>query len=353
MGDNMKVSVIVPAYNAENFISKSLDSIVNQVYKNLEIIIVDDASTDNTRSIIKSYADKDSRIIPFYQSVNKGVSAARNVALRAASGDYVMFVDSDDELTKDAIRRMVDIADKFNSDFVDGYHLLYYKKKNGKLCSFTEKKLPKETKAFGSIEDDIRVIDTYTYVTGKLIKKELLNGLLFDESLSRYEDLVFEHQLKTRIKNYVLMNKALYFYYQREDSLVNTLGKKHICYLDAAKEVKQIYLNYSKEIQDTMEAMLFQNMVFTLFTKIIKNDDSLKDNVKLVIKALNDLIDIFPEYEKNKKINNMVKKRVKLYLNNTQKLEKFIKRMQKINFINLYFNYLSIVNKYEIKNPLE
>ena len=76
MGDNMKVSVIIPAYNAENFIRKSLNSVVNQVYKNLEIIIIDDASTDNTKKIIKEYADKDDRIIPFYQSKNKGVCSA-------------------------------------------------------------------------------------------------------------------------------------------------------------------------------------------------------------------------------------------------------------------------------------
>ena len=272
----MKVSVIIPAYNAENFIRKSLDSVVNQVYKNLEIIVVDDASTDSTKKIIKEYADKDDRIIPFYQASNKGVSSARNIGLKAVSGEYVVFVDSDDELTPDAIRRMVDMADKYNSDFIDSYHLLYLKKKNGKLYSFTEKKMPKQIQVFGSLNENVKVLDTYTYITGKLIKKELLKGLKFDETLTRYEDLVFEHELKTRIKNYVLLNKPIYFYYQREDSLVNTLGKKHLCYLEALKKVKNIYSKYNKEVKDTIEALLFQNMILTLFTKVIKNEDSLK-----------------------------------------------------------------------------
>ncbi|MBQ9024228.1 MAG: glycosyltransferase family 2 protein [Bacilli bacterium] len=349
----MKVSVIIPAYNAENFIRKSLDSVVNQVYKNLEIIVVDDASTDSTKKIIKEYADKDDRIIPFYQASNKGVSSARNIGLKAVSGEYVVFVDSDDELTPDAIRRMVDMADKYNSDFIDSYHLLYLKKKNGKLYSFTEKKMPKQIQVFGSLNENVKVLDTYTYITGKLIKKELLKGLKFDETLTRYEDLVFEHELKTRIKNYVLLNKPIYFYYQREDSLVNTLGKKHLCYLEALKKVKNIYSKYNKEVKDTIEALLFQNMILTLFTKVIKNEDSLKENTNLALQTINELIDIFPEYKNNNKINIYIKKKIDVFLNNEQKLEKFIKKINKINFINIYFNYMIIFNKYILKNPLD
>lgn len=349
----MKVSVIVPAYNAETFIRKSLDSIVNQVYKNIEIIVVDDASEDNTKKIIKEYADKDDRIIPFYQAKNKGVSAARNVGLKAATGDFVVFVDSDDELTPDAIRRMVDMADKYNSDFIDSYHLLYLTKKNGKLVSFTEKKMPKEIKVFGSLNDNIKVLDTYTYITGKLIKKELLKNMEFNENLSRYEDLVFEHQLKTKIKNYVLINKPIYFYYQREDSLVNTLGKKHLCYLDAAKIIKNIYSEYDIKIRKKIESILFTNMVLTLFTKVIKNNDALDDNTNLVIETLNKLIDLFPEYKDNENINKLIKKRIDIYITDKEKLKKFINKINKINFIKIYFKYMSTFNKYTLKNPFE
>ena len=344
----MKVSIIIPAYNVEKYIASSLNSAINQVYKNIEIIIVDDASTDRTKEIIKEYANKDKRIIPFYQSQNKGVSAARNVGLRAATGDFILFLDSDDYLTKDAIRRMIDLQDKYNCDFIDSYHLLYYKKKNGKIVSFTEKKLPKKTLVLGSLNDNVKVLDTYTYITGKLIKKELLDGLEFDESLSRYEDLVFEHELKKRIKNYCLMNRPIYFYYQREDSLVNTLGKKHICYLESAKKVKSIYSNYNNEIKSQIEALLFQNMVFTLFTKIIKNNDTIDENVNLSIDLLKQLIELFPEYENNKNINKILKNNVKKFINNKKKLKRFIKMINKIDFIKLYFNNMAIFNKYKL-----
>lgn len=349
----MKVSVIMPAYNAEEYIRKSLDSVVNQVYKNLEIILVDDASTDSTKKIIKEYAEKDDRIIPFYQSTNKGVSAARNMGLKAATGEYIVFIDSDDEFTPDAIRRMVDMADKYDSDFIDSYHLLYYKKKNGKYVSFTEKKMPKKTTSFGSLKDNIKVLDTYTYITGKLIKKDLLKNMEFDESLSRYEDLVFEHELKTKIKNYVLLNKPIYFYYQREGSLVNTLGKKHLCYLDAAKILKNIYSDYDKEIKEKIESMVFTNMILTLFTKVIKNDDSLEDNTNLVLDTINKLIDVFPEYNDNKLINKYIKKKINIFLNDKEKLKKFIKRINKIDFIKIYFKYMYTFNRYVLKNPFE
>ncbi len=348
----MKVSVIIPAYNAENYIKRCLDSVINQVYKNLEIIVVDDSSTDNTKQIIKEYSEKDSRIIPFYSSLNKGVSASRNIGLKSATGDYIMFVDSDDEITKDAIRRMVDISNKYNSDYVDSYHLLNYTKDNNKKVTFTEHKVPKNVLVLGSLKENNKVLDTYTYVTGKLFKKELIGELQFDENLSRYEDLVFEHQLKSRVKNYVLLNKVIYIYYQREDSLVNTFGKKHLCYLDAAKSVREIYKKYDLEIKNKIDSILFSNMVLTLFTKVIKNDDSIEENIKIVKDCLNELIDTFKNYKENKYINPFMKKFIDKYINNETKLKKLIIRLQKKNLIKLYFNYLSLTNKYEIKNPL-
>lgn len=346
------MSVIIPAYNVEQYISRCLDSVINQVYRNLEIIVIDDASTDNTSRIIKEYAEKDNRIIPFYSSVNKGVSATRNIGLEACTGDYIVFVDSDDELTKEAIRRMIDIAVKYNSDFVDSYHLLYYTKANKKQLSFTEHKIPKKLLVLGAVNENKKILSMYTYITGKLYRRDLIDNLRFDESLNIYEDLVFDNELKSRVKNYVFLNKVLYLYYQREDSLINTFGKKHLMFLDAARKVKEIYLNYNKDIKDKVSAILFQNIVLTLFTKVIKNDDNLGDNVETTKKCLNDLINIFPDYQDNKYLNKLIKKFVIKYINDDEKLKKLIKKLQKKNLIRLYFNYLSIFNKYEIKNPL-
>lgn len=348
----MKVSIIVPAYNAEEYLNRALDSIVNQVYKNIEIIVIDDCSTDNTKNIIKEYADSDDRIIPFYLVENKGVSAARNIGLKAATGDYIVFVDSDDEITKDAVRRMVDVAEKYNSDYVDSYHLLRYTKDNGKQVSFTENKIPKKTLCLGKVEDDIRVISMYNYTTGKLIKRQLLEDIKFDENLRRYEDLVLDHQLKIKLKNYTFLNKPIYIYYQREDSLVNIFGKKHLCYLDAARIVKDLYKDYDDDIKNTVHAVLFQNMVLTLFTKVIKNDDSNEENAKLVREYLLKLIDLFPNYEQNSKLNIFIRRKIKKLLNDDKKLLKYVSKLRKKDFVKLYFSFLSVFRKYEIKSTL-
>lgn len=348
----MKVSIIIPAYNVQNEISRCLRSMINQVYKNIEIIVVDDASTDNTRSIIKKYAEKDNRIIPFYQTINKGVSAARNTGLMAATGDYIIFVDSDDEMIPSAIRRLVDVANKYNSDFVDSYHLFEYTKPNGKIVHFTENKVPKNTLVMGSLKDNPKILKMATYITGKLIKKDLFDGITFDENLRCYEDMVLEHKIKSKLKNYVFLNRVLYIYYQRPNSLVNSLGKNHLCFIEAAKMVKEIYSSYDKEIKDEVEAMLVSNMFLTLITKVIKNDDTIENNVILATEFLKEIIKLFPEYQDNNKINNIIRKNIVKFIDDKSKLEKFIRKTKKINFINLYFLYLSITHKYKIKSSL-
>lgn len=343
----MLVSIIIPTYNSQNFLKRCLDSVINQIYKKIEIIVVDDASEDDTKKIIKYYSEKDSRIIPYFQSLNKGVSISRNIGLKAASGDYIMFLDSDDELTKDAIRRMVDISNRYKSDFVDSYNLLEYKKKNGKIVRFTEKRLPKKTLVLGNINDNIKILNMNTYIKGKLIKKSLFDGLEFDENLRCYEDLVLEHKLKRRLNNYTLINKPIYIYYQREDSLINTFGENHLFFLEAARKVKENYKECNKQIRDEIESMLFNNMFLTCLTKVVKNEDSIDNNVMLAKNFLKEIIQIFPQYKENKKINILIKKYIYKFTNNEIKLKNFIKKTKNINFISLYFNYLSIVNRYK------
>ena len=342
---NKKVSVIVPVYNSEKYLSRSLNSIINQSYKNLEIIVIDDSSTDNSKNMIKKYASKDNRIRPFYSEVNCGVSKARNNGLSTFTGDYVFFIDADDYIEKDCIKTMVDASKKYNSDFVDCFELVIYNK-NGKTYKFTEKKLPKNDLVLGNIYDNIEVLTKSTYIKGKLIKKELLEDIKFDESLKRYEDLVFEHELKIKIKNMVLLNRPLYHYYQVSDSLINTLGEKHYSYLDASKKVLKTYEKSSKNIKDEIESLLFSNAFFTGISKIVKNDESLDYNVDLLYKYLEESSKIFKNYKENKKINFLLKSTFTKLLGNKKKIRKIVKKTKKIDFINIYFRYLSIVNKY-------
>ena len=113
---NNKISIIVPVYNAEDYLKRCLDSLINQTYKNIEIIIIDDSSTDNSKEIIKKYASKDNRIRTFFSEINQGVSKSRNIGLKSFFGDYVLFMDSDDYLKDDALEIMLDRSIKYNAD---------------------------------------------------------------------------------------------------------------------------------------------------------------------------------------------------------------------------------------------
>ena len=343
---NKKVSVIVPTYNAEKYLSRSIDSIINQSYDNLEIIIIDDASTDKSKDIIKKYASVDNRIRTFYSEINQGVSRSRNIGLKSFSGDYVVFLDADDFITKDAIKIMVEASEKYNGDVIDSYHLIIYKNKK-KTSYFTENKVPKEIMVMGSLDSNIEVLTKSTYITGKLIKKDLLKDLYFDEDLRRYEDLVFEHELKLRLNNMVFLDKVIYYYYQVPDSLINTLGKKHVAYLDAAKEVTNLYKNSNEEIKLKIESILVTNAFLTGITKVVINDDSIKENVRILKEYLNEFDNIFDTWKNNEYINNLLRKYIIKLRDNDKKMYRLIKRNRKINFINLYFRFLSLINKYK------
>ena len=340
---NNKVSVIVPIYNASEYLSRSIESILNQSYENLEIILIDDCSTDNSKEIIKKYALKDTRIKPFYSEVNQGVSKSRNIGLKSVSGDYVMFMDADDYIVKDMIKIMLEKAIKYNSDMIDSYHLIIYNNK-----TFLEHKSLKKDLVLGN-KDNIEMITKSSYITGKLINTKLIKGLLFNENLRRYEDLVFEHELKLRVNNYCLIKDVLYYYYQVTGSLINTLGEKHKVYLEAAKIVLDLYKNENKESRLTIESMLFTNAFLTGITKVIKNDESLEYNEKLLKDYLEESSKIFKTYKENKYINSIIKKFFDKLLNNDKSLNKFVKNTKKRDFIKPYFTVLSLINKYKVK----
>lgn len=341
---NKKVSIIVPIYNAADYLSKSIESILNQSYENLEIILIDDASTDNSKEIIKKYALKDTRIKPFYSEVNCGVSRARNIGLKSVSGDYVFFMDSDDTIVKDTIKIMIEKATKYSSDLLDSYHLMIYKNK-----TFLEHKPLKEDLILGNKENE-KMITISSYVTGKLIDTKLIKGLTFDESLRRYEDLVFEHELKLRANNYCLIKDVLYFYYQVDNSLVNSFGEKHAVYLDAARIVLDLYKDEPENSRLLIESLLFTNALLTGLTKVVKNDLSLEDNTKILKEYLLKSKDIFKTYNDNKYIKKIYKNKFNKLLENDNNIRKIIKNTKKINFINIYFVFLSILYKYKVNN---
>lgn len=332
----------MPVYNASKYLDRSINSLLDQTYDNLEIIIVDDSSTDNSKDIIKKYASKDNRIRPIYSEINQGVSKARNIGLNIFSGDYLLFMDADDYITKDAIKILVDKAIKYKADVVDSYHLVINNNK-----TFLESKPIKEDLVMGD-KSNIEMLTKATYITGKLIDKKLVKDLLFNVDLRRYEDLVFEHELKLKLNNYVLIKDVVYYYYQVSGSLINTLGEKHTAYMDAAEKVMKLYKNEDVKVKEKIESLLFTNAFLTGITKIVKNDKSLDENTKILKEYLLRFKDVFKTYNSNKKIIPSIKNRYKLMINHDGYIKHFLRMTKNIDFISLYFRHLSIVNKYNI-----
>ena len=117
MGDNPLVSIIVPVYNVEEYLEECVNSIISQTYTNIEIILVDDGSTDNSGELCDKYSLRDNRIEVIHK-VNGGISDARNVGAKSAKGKYIYFIDSDDYIVSEAIDELVSVALRDNSDIV-------------------------------------------------------------------------------------------------------------------------------------------------------------------------------------------------------------------------------------------
>ncbi len=211
------VSIIVPVYNLEGYLDNCLKSLVNQTYRNIEILCIDDGSTDASSEIITSYAEKDKRII-YVKKENSGVSSARNMGLDLFKGDYVTFVDGDDYLHPQAVEILVDCTDKTGCDIA----CAGIGTANSIDLSFdTIEKFD-----FVSVaSDDLMFNDSYNGLMsscGKLYSAKTVENLLFDENLIYSEDTIFVFNVLLRHNTIGIINTDLYYYYHREGSATRT-----------------------------------------------------------------------------------------------------------------------------------
>ena len=242
-----KISVIVPVYNVEGYLSNCLDSIICQSYKHLEIICVNDGSTDNSPGILEEYARKDNRIIIITQK-NAGLSAARNTGISAATGNYVGFVDSDDWIDQDTYQSAFEEFRKDDSiDIVcwganviaeDGYTVnVEPSRKYHKICLTGKHKIDREN-----------VLKTQVTTWNKLYKSSIIkqNNLTFPDGLL-YEDNVFFWKYIVNCKYGFYLNQYFYNYYKRRNSIMGVSNNKESVRLyDRFKGFQELY-NFLKD----------------------------------------------------------------------------------------------------------
>ena len=274
-----KVSLIIPVYNIELYLKRCLDSILNQRYKNLEIILINDGSTDGSLKLCQEYQKKDSRII-LIDKKNEGVSSARNKGLEIASGDYIGFIDSDDWIDIDMIETLVNSIEKYRCDI--SISSIYI---NNDSYSTKDKitKLNKEKciKLCLELENPVLMAG----VCNKLFKSHLIRNMKFDVDLHIGEDMLFLIKALLKTENIIFIEKSLYHYFQRENSVTHYFSLKKLSNIKSHERLMKEFFN-NKELVDFTKKRLVKeclNMLRSCMNEKIKDKDViflLQKNVK-------------------------------------------------------------------------
>ena len=250
----IKVSIVVPVYNVEKYIEKCIDSIVKQTYNNLELIIVNDGSKDNSEQIILKKAKEDKRI-KYIKKQNGGLSSARNVGIKAATGKYICFIDSDDWIDKKYVEVLVNTAEKNNSDMVICNIRNIYD--DGTIKENTEQ-IEKNEKI--SSHDALKLLflgkNYRCHAVNKFCKLSLFkeNNIVFPEG-KVYEDVFTTYKLILKSKTISLRKEFLYFYLRNRAGsiLSSSFNEKRLNLLEALNEIVENEevkkRNLNKELQ--------------------------------------------------------------------------------------------------------
>ncbi len=259
---NPLVSIIIPVYNAAQYIKKCLLHIITQKYKNLQIICIDDGSTDNSLSIIKEIANGDKRI-DYTTSQNKGPAHARNTGLNMAKGEYISFVDADDFVEDNMYTSLVDIAETNDADIVVFGGWPY--PNNSTTPEWISRKMASSNAVYEGQSEVVKALffeeNSRPFLWLHFIKRELFekpSKIRFNEEMDLGEDQVFQFEYFPRASKVVFTDKRLYTYrWNQEGSLMWTYNNKHLTKFEKhIKLVETVFKNWSKSGYRDIEGYL-------------------------------------------------------------------------------------------------
>lgn len=245
----VKVSVVVPIYNSEEYLYKCIESILNQTYRDLELILIDDGSMDKSADICREYESKDDRI-RFFQQKNSGASEARNLGLKYINGNYLMFVDADDHIELNMIEKLVQKAESENADFVMcGMVVDLYHKTGIKKSSIYYEPVQRVITGNSNIPDKIIDLVEDERISGpycKLIRSKIIkdNNLMMPPHISLQEDLYFNLKVMEKINKMCVIPDALYHYNQGLEESVTT--RYYNSKYEMTNEVHDLLMSYYK-----------------------------------------------------------------------------------------------------------
>lgn len=286
----MKVSIIVPVYNVYEYLEKCLDSLVKQTLKDIEIIVVNDGSPDNSQEIIDKYAKKYRNIKSFIKE-NGGLSDARNYGIKHASGEYIAFLDSDDYVKVDMYEKMYKKAKEKDFDMVVCDIDYLYPDNTLRVSS-------------GVDEDTTDIKKTYLNIHpaawNKIFKKDLFKNDVYFKKNVWFEDVEFIYRMLPYIKSIGVVKEDFNQYVQRPGSISNTVNMKLYHYIDNMNGVidfykeRKLYGEYKKELE-----YAYVRYIYATFIRSVKKFDY-KEYLKAVDMAITNVKKQFPKYRRNK-----------------------------------------------------
>ena len=296
------ISVIIPVYNVEKYLEKCVQSVINQTYKNLEIILVDDGSTDSSGKMCDEISKTDSRIKVIHKK-NGGISDTRNAALKIATGDYFGFVDSDDYIASDMFETLCNLLENNNSDISIVSFYEFYK---NKLIGVRDSKNLENLSKLDAIKELLIDSKIQSYTWNKLFKRELFNDLEFPVG-KNFEDIATTLLLFERANKVTLLEEPKYYYVRRDDSIVGDRNyKTYMDYLEVIYD-KYFYLKdkYPEiEIYNAYNYLINMIWVYSIISAFDLDEvfDKYKENYKLLEKILEEygekLISMLDTYNK-------------------------------------------------------
>lgn len=323
----MKVSVIVPVYNAEKYLEKCLNSIINQTYKNIEIIAINDGSTDNSLEIINQYEKKDNRIKKIDQS-NQGCVKTRLNGIKIATGDYCMFVDSDDWIDECTVENLITKIKLTNANIIK-YRLIYEPSKivqneiiQGNDTEFCDERKQELYKILFTTND-------LNNLCNEIIETKLfdLNNQELNVNINQGEDFLINLNLFYKAEKILLTNDIYYHYFKNDDSITNTLKidkiKKNIndllyVYNVINESLGKFKLNDNKELIEEIELQHINGIYGQIF-KLLQSSELRKKDLLLLQKEVeeNGFYDLIKNVnKKNIKDKNLLKRFMKLNILN-------------------------------------
>lgn len=289
----IKVSVVVPVYNVENYIDKCMASLVSQTLKEIEIIVVDDGSKDKSIDTVQKYVDLYPDIVKLYHKENGGLSDARNFGLPFCSGEYIGFVDSDDYVEPDMYEQMYNAAKSGNFDIVVCDYIKEYVRRSEVV----------KARAFHSKKEIFT--EMLAAAWNKIYKREvIINGDFRFPKGVIYEDTEFFCKLIPSISGIGYVNKAFVHYVQRSGSIANSQGKKTTQIITILDDIVDYYktINQYENYKDELELLYAKIILGSSMERMSRISDSPLRN-EVLRQAYQSLNSAFPKWRKNRYIN--------------------------------------------------